>query len=136
MALFRLILYVSFIVPLYIHAEASQSNVLIYGDGTQVSSEISEYQTLLAGKPIAGSVMVTHNANKKIDVNSFRLGNKPLKVELIQSVPMSSYSSIEVTIYRFQLDGMPKGIHTLQPIKVNVGGKDYQAPPLTIEVAG
>ena len=113
----------------------SQSNILIYGKGdTQVTSEINQYTNVVAGMPIFGSVMVTHDKANKIDENSFRLGDKPLKVKLIQTIPMSSYSNLEVAVYGFQLQGMDKGIHTLPPIKVKVGGQESQAPPLVIAV--
>lgn len=134
MLLFRLFFLLSFCLPLDLFSIDTQSNVLIYTDPVQISSEINQYEQLVAGTPIQGSVMVTHDAKNAIDPNSFRLGNKLLSVEFVQSVPMSDYSNLVVTIYKFRLDGMKKGIHTLPPIKVKVGGKEYQAPPLTLEI--
>jgi hypothetical protein len=114
-----------------------QSNILIYGEGdTQVTSEINKYAQVVEGMPILGSVMITHDAKNLVDNNSFRLGDKPLKVEFVQTIVMSSYSNLVLSIYKFQLAGMKKGVQNLAPIKVKVGGKDYQAPPLTIEIAG
>jgi hypothetical protein len=118
------------------YSEAAQNNILMYGGGdTQVTSELNEYSNIVAGKPIIGTIMVTHDSNNVIDIHSFRLGEKPLQAELIQSVRLSSYSNLEITTYRFQLEGLTKGLQTLPPIKVNVGGKDYQAAPLVIETA-
>lgn len=111
-----------------------ESNVLLYTDPVQVSSSINAYENLTAGQPIQGSVMVTHQENNAVDPDSFKLGKKTLKVELVQSTPMSSYNPLVVTIYSFQLPGMSQGMYTLDPISVKVGGKVYQAPPLTIQV--
>lgn len=132
----KLLLIFLFLTPLYFGYSVAQNNILMYGGGdAQVSSEISEYNNIVSGMPIYGTIMVTHDSNDKVDINSFRLGLKPLKVQLIQSARMSSYSSLEITTYKFQLDGLAKGLHTLPPIKVNIGGKDFEAPPLSIEVA-
>lgn len=112
------------------------ANDLIYGDGsTELTSQINEYETITANKPIKGSIFVTHDARNAIDTGSFRLGNKPLKVTLVQSTRLSSSSPIMITIYSFQLDGMPAGTHTLPPISVKVADKVVQALPLSIEVS-
>jgi hypothetical protein len=120
-------------LSLHLYAQ-EESNVLIYTDPVQISSSINAYENLTAGQPIQGSVMVTHQENNAVDADSFKLGDKPLKVELVQSTPMSSYSHLVVTIYSFQFPGMSQGMYTLDPINVKVGGKVYQAPPLTIQV--
>lgn len=113
---------------------APQSNNLIYEGGTtQVSSDIDEYDNITSGTPITGSVMVTHDKKNIVDPNSFRLGSKPIKVNFVQSASMDGI--LEVSIYKFQLEGMQKGSYTLPPITVKVDGKDYQAPPMTIEVS-
>jgi hypothetical protein len=133
-SMLRLFFFILCFIPLQLVSDTPLSNVLLYKEAVQVNSEINEYSHVVAGIPIQGSIMITHDANNPIDVHSFAFGDKPLKVELVQSVPISSYSHLMVSIYRFELEGMKKGIHTLQPIKVKVGGKEYQAPPLTIEV--
>src|SRR5271166_6030922 len=58
----------------------SQSNVLIYGDNVQVSSQVNEYENIVAGTPIQGTVMITHASTNPVDPNSFRMGEKPLQV--------------------------------------------------------
>jgi hypothetical protein len=133
MKLFNSILFFFFLVPLTSNAE--ETNILIYGQGsTQVTSEISNYHKAVAGQPIYGLVNITHDENDKIDGKSFRLGTKPLKVELMRSTPISSYAKLVVSSYKFQLEGMPAGVHTLPSIQVSVGGKEYQALPLSVEV--
>lgn len=112
------------------------SNILIYDGGTvQVTSEINAYDNIVAGVPIKGSVLITHDENQLIDQNSFNMDGKPLPVKFFQTVTMSAYSKLVLSIYHFQLDGMTAGAHTLAPIKVKVGGKEYQALPLTVDVS-
>ena len=119
-------------LPLF---SADQSNILIWNEGNvQVASQINAFEKIVANKPIQGSVMVTHDANNPIDGTSFRMGDKPLKVQLVQTVPISSSSKLVLTIYNFTIDGMENGVYTLPPVKVKVGGKDYQSAPLTIQV--
>lgn len=116
-------------------AAAVMSNDLVYGGGTtQVTSEISEYQTLAANKPIQGSIFVTHESKNKIDEGSFKLGDQPLKVTLAANTQISLSSTIYVTVYNFQIEGLPPGTHTLPSISVKVGDKRVEAQPLIIQV--
>ncbi len=116
-------------------AQSQVNNILIYGEGdVQVTSDLDEYQTLLPGVPIQGTIMITHTEDNKVDPSSFSLGDKPLKVEFVQSVPMTDYGSFVVSIYKFTLDGKAKGVYTLPPIQVKVGDKYYRAAPLVIQV--
>jgi hypothetical protein len=132
----KIILAILFFLPFTLQADQAYSNVLVPGENVQVSSEINAYDNIVPGMPIQGSVMVTHDANNAVDMNSFRIGDQPLKVVYVNSVPMSSYNNLVVTIYKFQLDAMPAGMHVLQPIRVKVGGKNYVSPPLTVTVSG
>lgn len=116
--------------------EFMQADILPYGGGsTEITSQINEYQNIVANKPIQGILFVTHDNNNPIDINSFRLGDKPLKVTFVQTTRMSLSSNLVVTIYNFQLDGLPIGTYTLPPINVKVAGKEVQALPLVIEVS-
>lgn len=122
------------LVPLHIFCAVTDPDALIYNQSIQVTSEVDQYENIKPGSPIYGSVMITHNASSQIDEKSFKLGPKPLKVSLVQSVSMSSDSPVVVSIYRFQLEGMKIGLHNMEPITVNVGGKTFEAPPMTIQV--
>lgn len=122
------------LTPLSLLAETSPSNVLIYTDPVQISSSINAYENIVAGVPIEGTVMVTHQENSAVDPSSFRIGGKPLNVQFVQTVAMSDYSNLVISFYSFKLEGMNKGQYTLDPINVKVGGKVYYAPPLTIQV--
>lgn len=134
MMFLRLLFLVFILSPLLLISLNDDSDVLIYGDNVQISSEINEGESITANSPIQGTVMVTHNKNNLVDVSSFSIGRKHLKVEFVKEVSMSSYSDLVVTVYQFQLEGMAPGFQTLPSIKVNVGGKEYEAPPLQIKV--
>ena len=111
------------------------ANNLVYGEGSsEITSQINAYENIVPKKPIQGSIFVTHNEKDKIDSSSFRLGNKPLKVVFVQTSQMSATSNIVVSIYSFQLEGLPPGNHTLPSINVKVGGKEVSALPLIIKV--
>lgn len=115
---------------------ATQADVLIYGQGdTQISSELDAYQDMKEGVPLSGSVFVTHDIKDVVDVKSFTMGGKPLKVEFVRTVSMSSYGgNPELSIYSFKLEGLKAGEYTLPPIVVKVGSKKFQAPPLIVEI--
>jgi hypothetical protein len=122
-------------MPFGLISQQDQTNVLVYGGGSvQVTSSLNTYENLVEGSLIEGSVMITHDANQPIDIKSFQLGNRHLAVEFAQSSAISPYSNVVVSIYKFKLPGMKTGTHTLPPISVKVGGKEYQAPPLTVQV--
>lgn len=132
----KIFLLLLFFFPLHLFPQTPESNILLWGDTVQVTSEINEYENIRSGMPINGSVMITYNTKNAIDANSFMLGSAPLKVKFIRSVPMSSSGSLMVNIYQFQLEGMKTGTHFLPPIKVKVGGKYFEAAPLTVNVSG
>lgn len=111
------------------------SNDFVYGEGSsEITTQINAYQTIVANQPIQGSIFVTHDSKNTIDPSSFRMGDQPLKVSFVQTSQMSSPSTIVVSVYSFQLDGLPMGMHTLPSIRVKVGDKEIQALPLVIEV--
>lgn len=124
-----------FFMPLTLKAQA-YSNVLVPNEPVQITSSVNQYDQISENVPIQGTLMVTHDANNSIDQDSFHMGDKPLSVKLVQSVPMSSYSNLIVTIYNFQIDGMKAGSYTLPSVNVVVGGKKYVAPPMSIIVSG
>lgn len=131
----NLLFLILFSFPLPLSSSAEGANILVYGDTVQVTAEVNdEYGDLRAGAPIRGSVMITHNMDDAIDNDSFLIGDKPLKVEFVKSVRLSSYSNLIISIYHFQLDGMKAGEHVLPSIKVKVGGKNYESLSLTIQV--
>lgn len=120
-------------MPLQLISGPIESNVLVSGT-VQITSEIDAYQNIVPGGPILGSVMVTHQADNPVNIDGFSFDGKALQVEFVQSVPMTAYGSLVVSIYHFKLKGMKTGVHTLPAIKAQVGGITYEAPPMTIIV--
>ena len=109
-------------------------NVLIYGENVQVTAELSPYLPQSANTPIIGTLMITHNDTQKVDTDSFKMGKSSLKVQFVKDVPLSAYGKLMISIYQFEIQGMKNGIYTLDPITVKVGGKEYQAPALTVTI--
>ncbi len=110
------------------------SNVLIYGDSVQVSSEVNISLNIKAGQNIPVSIMVTHDKNTTIDSSSFKMGNKVLIANFVQNVAMPSNANLIVSVYHTDLEGLPAGSQILPPISVKVNGREYQAPPLTLVI--
>lgn len=110
------------------------SNILIYNDPVQVSTEVNEFEEIQSGKPFIVSIMVTHDSKNIIDLHTFKLGETSINPEFVKTVQMSISSPIIISIYQFSSKGMQVGSHTLPPVKVKVGGKEYQSLPLTIDI--
>lgn len=107
-----------------------------YNDSsTEVTSQISEYENIIANKPIQVSIFVTHDSKNPVDIKSFRLGNKQIKVTFVQTTLVSSFSDLAVSVYNTQLEGLPIGTHVLPSINVKIGGKQFKAPPMIVEVS-
>ena len=110
-------------------------NEFIYGQGSvEVSSQVNEYQKIAAKKPIQGTVFITHDQKDKVDESSFRLGKDPIKATWLRTTQMSLSSPLVVSIYSFEVKGLPLGTHTLPQISVTVGGKVNYAPSMVIQV--
>lgn len=124
------------LLSFFLIAESPPSNVLPLGGGDiQVNAQVLDrYTDIVPNKPINASIMITHDSNEKVDEDSFRLGDKPIQVGFIKSEKISPYSTLEVSIYQFKIDGKPTGIYTLSPVFVKVGGKQYQSLPISVQV--
>ncbi|MBA3958107.1 MAG: BatD family protein [Parachlamydiaceae bacterium] len=82
--------------------------------------------------PVIGTITVTHPIKDAIDPASFTIAGKPLSVEQIKTVPISS--DLEVVIFQFQLPGQEKGLYVLPDIEVSIAGKKYHTVNTTYEV--
>lgn len=134
--LFSSLLFLAMTFPQFCSTAPTQPNVLIYGDGNvQVNSSINQYANVDAGVPLQGSIMITHDSNNPVDKNSFKLGDQPLKTRFLQTTNLSATSNLVVDVYSFEVDNLKKGLNVLPSIKVIVGGKEYQAAPLTIPIS-
>ena len=92
----------------------------------QVSAGV-QWANIYENQPIEGTVSVTHDIGQKIDVDSIKIGNKPLKVTLDKEVKIATNSPLVITIYRFTIPGMSKGLQLLPAISVNIAGKTYSS---------
>lgn len=100
-----------------------------------VTSEMN-YTELFADKPLTGTITITHDKNIKVDINSFKVGDKPLKVAFLNDTVISPGSPLIVSIYSFEIPAMPKGLHILPQVSVKVGNKIYRSYSRSFEVFG
>lgn len=84
--------------------------------------------------PIMGNLSIEHPNTARINKQTIQLQNKPLIAEQIKQVKYSPDDPLTLTIFRFQLPPMEKGLHLLEVISVDVGGKIYQTVPSSFEV--
>src|SRR5262249_43939786 len=113
-------------VPWTLRAQATWQNVLV--------SAVIDQQDIIENQPVKVLISVTHDIKDKVDVNSFRQGGAPLKVEFIQDVKISPVKSLVISQYHFNLPGQPVGLYALPEISVKVGGKVYTSIPTTYQV--
>jgi hypothetical protein len=98
-----------------------------------VTSEMN-YTQLFAGSPLTGTITITHDKNLEVDLNSFKLGGKPLKVNFLNNVTMSDTSSLIVSLYSFEIPTLPKGLHVLPEVSVKVGSKTFKSFSISFQV--
>lgn len=104
-----------------------------YSQDVKVSAAVDE--DLSEGKPVTGSVTITHNSSFAVDPDSFRVGTEPLKVDFLKDVQISPSSDLIISIYNFSLEPKPVGLHVLPEVSVKVGGKEYRSIQASYEVA-
>ncbi len=120
----QLLLWLCIISPISIHSAADPS-IRVFADLDPDPIENSS---------IMGTVSVEHPYTLKIDEKSFELENSTLKVEKLKDVRYSPNDPLTLSLYRFQLPPMKKGLYPLEKISVKVGGKIYSTTPSTFEV--
>ncbi len=98
-----------------------------------ISAVIDPYKAF-EKHPLQGTITITHEADVPVDAASFRLGDKPLEVEHVKDVRISS--KLIISIYNFQLPGQPKGVYTLPRISAKIGGESYYSLATSYEVTG
>jgi len=99
----------------------------------RVTSSI-ENPNLGENQPIKGMISITHDASEKVDVQSIKLGNTPLKTQFQQDTRISPASNLIVSFYSFYLPGQPKGLYALPEVSVKVGNQTYKSFATTYEV--
>lgn len=115
----------------YLIALALLLPLLLFGQEANITAQIDDNQGY-AGQPLNGTIAVTHAPKDQVDPLSFTMADKPLKVEFIRDVPVSS--TLTITYYKFTLPPEEKGLKALQSITATVGGAPYNSIPTTYEV--
>jgi BatD DUF11 like domain len=98
-----------------------------------VTSEANQYAK--EGEQVLVSVTITHESSKKVDPNSFKMNDKPLKVEFAREVKFSERSDLILSIYHFLLPPQKKGLQILPPISVKVDGREYTSNESSYQVS-
>jgi len=83
---------------------------------------------------LEGTITVTHNQNQPVDIESFRLDEKQIGVELVRQVQLSQFSDLVLSIYRFTLEPKEAGLHELPMVTVTVGNRTFRSVPTTYTV--
>ncbi len=119
--------------------------LLIFVSGVRLPPKIDvsiSQEANYENEPIIGAISVFHTKSQLINESSFELDQKSLKVikegeehpEQGRFALDESSDPLVVTKYRFELPPKEKGLYTLNPITVQVGGLQIQSNPLTYEV--
>lgn len=101
----------------------------------EIAVAVNPYQTY-ENEPVQTTISITHDASLKIDASTFTMENKPLKVESVKTVKLSSSSPLELSIYNFVIPGKPKGLYYIPEISVMLNGIKYSSYPISYEVSG
>lgn len=102
-------------------------------ENIHVTAEIDTYQAF-EGRPLRGNITITHDVQDRIDESSFRLEDKPVKVDLVKTVRFSTTGTFVMAIYHFNLPAQPPGLYMLPVLSVKVGNNVYQSIPSSYEV--
>lgn len=86
--------------------------------------------------PVEGTITITHNLNKSVDKNSFRMEGMPLTTDFIKDVRISPTGPVVISFYHFQIPGKDPGLYMLPEISVKVEGETYKSIATTYEVSG
>src|ERR1700733_9761180 len=82
--------------------------------------------------PLKGMVTITHDKRLTVDLDSFQLDEKPLKVNLIKEISLSVDTIM--SIYEFSISPAPKGLYLLPEVSAVVGEQRYVSVPSTYAV--
>lgn len=104
-------------------------------DPTSVFTEV-QWENIYENQPIEGFISVTHDRQFKVEEQSFTLNSQPLKVTFDKEVSFSPSSPLSISIYKFTVPGMARGLQILPEISVKVNGKIYKSPPISFQVQG
>lgn len=100
----------------------------------QVKIEAEIEKTVTAGVPLKGTVTIIHDKEDLVDVASFLIEAKALKVSFLKETENPKIKNTVFTVYQFTLPTKEPGLHVLPEIKVKVGNRVYKSVPATYEV--
>jgi hypothetical protein len=127
-----LIFLICFFSTFHISSTVEAASSLI--SNADVSAEIDLYKSY-ENRPLKGTIAITHDVKAKVDVSSIIMDGKPLKTTLLKSVKMSPQSTIELSIYQFELPSKPAGLYVLSPISVKVGDQTFSSVATSYQVS-
>lgn len=84
--------------------------------------------------PIHGTISIQHDVDQSIDPSSFFLENAPFHVKHLRDVEIAPDSPLRISLFRFEIEPQPSGLHLLPSISMKVGGKKYTTAATTYEV--
>jgi hypothetical protein len=98
--------------------------------------------TSMEDQEITAKISIIHELKQKVDVNSFTLDAKPLKVQFVEEVspePLTLFKAndpenLMVTTYSFKIPAKKKGLYVVGAVAANVGGLQVSSNPTTYEV--
>ncbi|MCB1118622.1 MAG: hypothetical protein KDK65_01540, partial [Chlamydiia bacterium] len=82
---------------------------------SSITAEVDGREAIVSVPP-QGTITITHHEQETIDISSFRMGNQPLSVQLLKEMRINPEDPYLITLYRFQLDPYPKGLHMLDSV--------------------
>lgn len=100
----------------------------------QIDVSASPNANLTANQPIPILITITHPKTDVIDVSSFKVNGKPIQVNLIKDIQISPPQPLMLTMYQWQMAGLPQGLQLIPTISVKVGSDTLQSIPATIQI--
>jgi hypothetical protein len=104
----------------------------IFSQEVTVTAEIEKKG--IPGKPLQGTITVTHERSTPVDEKSFILGSDNLEVEFVKEEKVSPASNLVNSVYHFNLKPKDPGLHELPEVIVTVGKRRYRSTSSTYEV--
>lgn len=93
-----------------------------------------QWDSIYENTPFTVTVQVTHDAQDKIDNDSFQVDGKKIAPKFIEMVKISPSSPLEVATYEFEMPGLARGLQTLPVISVLIGRTKVSSIPSGFQV--
>lgn len=93
-----------------------------------------QWNNIIENTPFSITIQVTHDAQDKIDNDSFQMDGKKITPKYISAIRISPSSPLEVATYEYEMGGLPRGLQTLPTISVLIGGTKVSSIPSGFQV--